>query len=169
MKNRSGYEHIVHFTKAEQPLIKDIRFVKYKTLSYEIEHRLNNIRTFDSFLKKQLIFDSPQIFFGEKNTTTQNTQFNTKRSPSPKIRNNLPEIKKQHTSGSDVENSDGCVLNEAYGLCDNQGVNEVMVQTTIHAHCSCIVKPRHYFRKSFFKPTLVIECSAHGPGATLDE
>ena len=93
--------------------------MKYKILAYEIEHCLNNIRTFDSFLKKQLIFDSPQIFFGEKNTTPQNTQFNAKRSPNPKIRNNLPEIKKQHTSGSDVENSEGCVLNEAYGLCDN--------------------------------------------------
>ena len=167
LKKRPGYELLHPFTKLEQSDIKDIRYVKYKILAYEIEHQINSIQTFDSFLKKKFIFNSPNLQEGQMNQPPQSRKFLAKRSPVPKIRDNLPQIKSQKTSGSDVESTEHYTKNAAYGFCDAHGINELMVQTTIHAHCSCVGKLRHFLRKSFFKPTLVIECTAHGPGCNI--
>ena len=135
LKKRSGYELLVPFTKLEQFDIKDIRFVKYRILAYEIEHKINDIQTFDTFLKKKIIFESPNLLERQRNNSRQNTNFNSTRSRFPKIRGNLPEIKLKQTSGSDIEFNE-CSTNTAYAMCDDQGINELMVQTTIHAHCS---------------------------------
>ena len=53
LKKRSGHELMVPFTKHEQFDIKDIRFVEHRILAYEIVHEINDIQTFDSFLKKK--------------------------------------------------------------------------------------------------------------------
>ena len=42
-----------------------------------------------------------------------------------------------------------------------------MCETTIHANSDCSGKLTHELRKSFFKPTLVLQCSAHGKGSNI--
>ena len=103
----------------------------------------------------------------DRNICRQNRKFNEERSSFPKIRDNLPQIKVQNTSGSDIETNEYDQTSAAYGLYDDHGINDLMVQTTIHAHCSCVGKLRHFLRSSFFKPTLVIECTAQGPGCNI--
>ena len=39
-KERNGYMHLIPFTKQEQSDIKDIRYVKYRILAYEVEHKI---------------------------------------------------------------------------------------------------------------------------------
>ena len=42
-----------------------------------------------------------------------------------------------------------------------------MCETTVHAICGCTGRLKHYLRKSFMKPTLVIECQAQGKGCNI--
>ena len=53
-KERNGCMHLIPFTKQEQSDIKDIRYVKYRILAYEVEHKINDLDTFDMFLKNKL-------------------------------------------------------------------------------------------------------------------
>ena len=57
--------------------------------------------------------------------------------------------------------------NHPYALCDDHKLNEVLVVVTSHAQCSCPGTLRHYLRNSFFKPTLIFECTAQGFGCTI--
>ena len=42
-----------------------------------------------------------------------------------------------------------------------------MRDTTVHAQCGCTGKLTHNLRRSFFKPTVVLECSAQGKGCNI--
>ena len=42
-----------------------------------------------------------------------------------------------------------------------------MRETTFHAQCGCVGKLTHTLGRSFFKPSLTIECSAHGVGCNI--
>ena len=167
LRKRSGYEFLVPLTPAEQSAIKDIRFVQYKILAYEVEHCINGIKSFDCFFQRRLTFTTPNTYGQRGEEENLRAEFIVTGSPDPKIRSNLPQIKVSETSGSDVEDNDSHVAKKAYGFCDDQGINELMVQTTIHSNCSCVGKLRHFIRKSFFKPTVIIECTAHGRGCNI--
>ena len=79
----------------------------------------------------------------------------------------MPRIKTQQTSGSYVKIEDTFVTEKPGGFYDEHGLNKLMVETTIHAHCNCTGTLKHFLRKSLFKPTLVIECTAHGQGCNI--
>ena len=84
--------HLIPFTQLEQSDIKDIRYVKYKILAYEVEHKINGLETFDKFLKKQIVFDSPNYLQHKGRQRKLNTKINETVIPNPKIRDNLPKI-----------------------------------------------------------------------------
>ena len=140
--------------------------MKYRILAYEVGHKINDLGTFDKFLKKQLVFESPNFLQHKVTQREPNTKIDEKFKPNPKIRDNLPKIKIQESSGSDVDENFSN-WNLPYALCDDHGLNELLVVVTSHAQCSCPGGLRHYLRRSFFKPALVLECSAQGIGCNI--
>ena len=89
-----------------------------------------------------------------------------KLTPSPPSRSFL-QRKSEKTSSDSAKELDSWVVEEAFGFCDNYGLNKVICETTIHAQCSCTGKLKHSLHKSFMKPTLILECSAQSSGCNI--
>ena len=165
LRLRKGYEELVPFSHKQRNSIKDKRYVMYKILSYEVKHGINGLQKFDFFTRKRFLFHSPSVpstFVDATTTTSQLT------SPEFQLRDTLPSMKSNKAaSGSDFEDSVSLAKAEKYSLCDNFGLNELMRETTLHAQCGCVGKLTHALGRSFFKPGLSVECSAHGAGCNI--
>ena len=94
LKKRPGYEQLVPFSRMERDAIKDIRFVKYKIISYEVANNINGIKTFDFFDKQRFFLESPSTPDELKKREVQkNTKFNESTPPQRKLRDNLPDVR----------------------------------------------------------------------------
>ena len=95
LKTRPGYKKLVPFTRLEQDDIRDIRYVKYRILSYEVENNINGIQTFDFFIKKKFIAMSPAIQDELKmDNLERNSEFNANTPPRLALRDILPSVSK---------------------------------------------------------------------------
>ena len=56
LKRRPGYEKIVPFTVLDRCVVKEIRFVKYRILSYEVENNINGTYTYVYFFSREAIY-----------------------------------------------------------------------------------------------------------------
>ena len=117
--------------------MKDIRHIKYRILAYEVANNINGIQPFNSFFKQRLIFQTPPRYIDElEKETKQNTAFNSTPYLKPKIINNHATVKtKKHTSGSDSENETP-IVKKLYALCDDFGLNKLIVEIQTHAQRS---------------------------------
>ena len=95
LKKRPGYKKLIPFTRLEQDDIRDIRYVKYRILSYEVENNINGIQTFDFFINKKFIAMSPAIQDELKmDNLERNSEFNANTPPRLALRDILPSVSK---------------------------------------------------------------------------
>ena len=93
LRKRPGYEKLVPFTTLERTSVKDIRFVKYKILSCEVQNSINGMQTFDFFNKKRFIIESPaDPEMLNARVPRENSGFNKCTLPKRKFRDNLPTV-----------------------------------------------------------------------------
>ena len=78
----------------------------YKILAYKVEHIINGIGTFDSFFKQRIYFQNPPASTRKKKKASRSNLWEPPKPSHPKIRDNLPFVRKSYTSGSDVEIED---------------------------------------------------------------
>ena len=90
LTERTGYEALKPFTKKEHITIKDFRYVKYKILSYEVEHKINDLKTFDFFKSNRFVARSPMIPRALKTNPNDSQATLT---PQAKLRDNLPSVR----------------------------------------------------------------------------
>ena len=72
------YSNMIPLTKLEQSEIKDIRFIQYRILAYEVENNINGIENFDRFFQRNLKWKTPERMLNlqdkevKRNTITKN-------------------------------------------------------------------------------------------------
>ena len=93
LKKRTGYEELTPFTDKEQIAIKDFRYVKYKILSYEVEHKINDLKTFDFFKSKRFVVRSPMTPRAMRTCPNEN---NATLTPQGKLRDYLPCVRTEY-------------------------------------------------------------------------
>ena len=99
LKKQPGYKKLVPFTRLEQNTIRDIRFVKYRILSYEVENNINGIQTFDFFIKKKFVAMSHANQDELKmHNLIRNSEFNANTPPRLALRDILPTVSRTRES-----------------------------------------------------------------------
>ena len=93
LKVRKGYENIVPLTLKEQKNIKDVRYIKYRILSYEVDQKINGLKSIDVFKDNTVITASPQnIMDLNVNEPREDSVAYARTPPQHKLRDNLPSV-----------------------------------------------------------------------------
>ena len=176
-KTRVGYNNLIPMSTKERRNIKDIRHIKYRILAYEVSNNVNGVQPFNIFFKKRLVTHTPnhptdcpneEIKLDvDEEETNQNIAFNKTPFSNPKIRQNYATIKSKKSSSSSACEDEDIITETAYGICDDIGLNNLIVEIQNHSQSSCSGTLRHSIGNSFFKPSLRLECSAQSKYCTV--
>ena len=72
-KENIAYNVLIPISKVEASDIKDMRYLQYKILAFEVENNINGIKSFDDFLHRGLIFKSPAHPDHIRHTSSRNS------------------------------------------------------------------------------------------------
>ena len=91
-KENIAYNGLIPISKVEASDIKDMRYLQYKILAFEVENNINGIKSFDDFLLRGLVFQSPAQPDHICHARIRTSKPKAIRTPITKIRTNLPKV-----------------------------------------------------------------------------
>ena len=89
-KQNNAYSRMILISRPEENYIQDVRFLQYKVLAFEVENHINGIQSFDNFLSRSLVFQSPVSHSNLTDESSRDIKLNGTQTPTSKIRTNLP-------------------------------------------------------------------------------
>ena len=91
-KENIAYNGLIPISKVEASDIKDMRYLQYKILAFEVENNINGIKSLDDFLHRGLVFQSFAHPDHICHTSSRNSIPKATQTPITKIRTNLPKV-----------------------------------------------------------------------------